>query len=235
MAQDGAAGPSDGPEHAIDGEGTATTPDLTVGAGGHHLHADAKHLADVASELSNLADYLSRDLGKAAKQIVELSDRHAGHHYGGAMNDWNNPSGRFADADFLWGRYGAAASSTREFGTSLARAIQQLADGTELIAKRYRSTEARNRLLAKQVESLLTSKDAGTGTDGSATAFGGYAPGADPTGGQGGGSGDTGGAGADAGGGSGSTGASGTDGADSGSGGSGGSGSTGGYGGGGGA
>ncbi|BCJ35239.1 hypothetical protein Athai_27420 [Actinocatenispora thailandica] len=240
MALDGAAGPSDGPQHAIDGEGTATTPDLAVGDSGRHLQADAKHLADVARELSNLADYLDRDLGKAAKQIVELSGRHAQHHYGGAMKDWNNPSGRFSDADYLWGRYGAAAASTRDFGTSLASAVQQLADGTELIAKRYRSTEARNRLLAKQVESLLASSGA---SGGSATAAGAYGTaGADPAGDAQGGASGTGGTGAD---GSGGTGAGDSSGADGGSGtnggsdtsgaGDGGAGSTGGYGGGGGA
>jgi hypothetical protein len=111
------------------------------------------------------------------------------------MNDWNNPSGRFADADYLWGRYGAAAQSTRAFGTNLTSAIQQLADGTALIAKRYRSTEARNRLLAKQVESLLASSNSGTASDGSAYAGtdGSNSTSADPTDGRTGGTGGSGG------------------------------------------
>lgn len=189
MALTGGGRPASGPEHAIDNQGTAETPDLTVGAGGRALHADARHLADVAAELDNLAEHLKKDLNDAADGIVKLTQLAADqsqHHYGGAVADWTNPSGRFGDADRLWARYGSAASSASTMASQLEQAISRLAAGTRTIAHRYSTTEDRNRLLAKQVESLLASSPGSSTADASSTA------GADEAGGTGDGSGSTG-------------------------------------------
>lgn len=165
-------GPANPPAHPIDLEGSTLgdpRADLTHGVDGRPLHADARHLADVAKELYNLASYLDGDLTTAAKDIrsaTRVSGAEArDHHAGGAMNDRTNPSGRFADADTLWHRYGAGAAAAEEFSVRLHRAIADLAEGTRTIAERYATAERRNSLLAEQVENLLTSSAAGTDSD----------------------------------------------------------------------
>ncbi|GAA4209203.1 hypothetical protein GCM10022220_27160 [Actinocatenispora rupis] len=148
--------------HPIDAAGS-TGKDLTHASDGRSLRADARHLGDVAAELENLAEYFDKDLKAAANKIRSLTHPTAvdgARGYGGAMADWTNPSGRFADADELWRRYGQAAASAGSFSEQLHGAIADLAEGTRTIAKRYTSTEARNDLIARQIENVLTSSSA---------------------------------------------------------------------------
>ncbi|HEY3504975.1 MAG TPA: hypothetical protein VGN37_19595 [Actinocatenispora sp.] len=195
------------PEHPID-LGGGPAPDLS-GDGGRALHADARHLADVATELDNLAMYLDEHLTPAAQRIRKQT--HVApddHHRGGAMSTWTNPSGRFADADDLWGRYGESAVAAATFTGTIHRAIADLAAGTRTIAQRYATVERRNQLAAKQVEDLLTSSAADNGTPDASAA--GYTGGAAGTGAPDGGTGAASGGGTGAGGGSGTSAAGGS-------------------------
>lgn len=183
-------GPVTGPDgeaaHSIDAVG-GTGEDLTRGPDHRVLRADARHLADVATELDNLANYFGRDLKESVDRIRSLTHPSAADgakHYGGAKTGWTNPTGQFGDAHSLWDRYGQAATAAATFSERIHSAVSHLADGTRTIAARYTNTESRNDLVARQIEAFLTSgpdntTDISTTTGTGAASSSGYA-GGDP-------------------------------------------------------
>lgn len=183
-AQMGAAGKDpDSYRHPIDSTGGTLTDLPLEYANGLHLHADSAHLADVAKELHNILIYIGNDLADAAQAVTDAStatpttNPHGKPTHGTAADpSWTNPAGLFADANHVWASASQQAARLNDLVGELSTTVSDLAKGTQIIAKRYRDVEERNKLSAKKVEGLL-----GITSDPTSGASSSYASTPDPT------------------------------------------------------